>query len=605
MFTVIIGLLIIGIIAFSRQLTKPQVEKKELGRMECFTGKSLGQGCLGTEVYEGTFDKRPCAIKRVLLNQIHLAEKEIDLLRKNDYHNNVVRYYDSERDNDFLYIALELCECTLKDYIEKALYDRWRKEIFRAEKSSFSPFSNKTMNQTGRLEILDALYQSTDGLSFLHSSGVIHRDVKPSNILIARSRDGSRRIVLSDFGLSKQIDALHTSFSIQSQTGMVGTNGWMAPEMVENYFKMFEDSKNRKYSGDEGELQESQEIAAMDKKMRISRQVDIFSLGCVFYWCLTKEHPFGDMNPLIRQNRIIRGEHCVDKLITVKETGKNSQNHRFDEKDKNLDEKVNDCDGKTTENTKNSKNSENPENTENAENTKPTENTKKAENTNNAENIENSKNTNSTPPTCPPPVKIYSNVKAKSISSAHCHEAHHLITQMLKKEPTERPPAQACLNHPFFWTKEKHLKFLTEISNILENYKMDYPNNQCNKILYDLESKCDKIYRSSGWGFMLHPKLQEKIHSKRKYNYFSVRDLLRVIRNKHQHWSELSEEEKNMFMESSSKVSRAVNEMDTKYYKFWTVKFPPLLIQTWLSMGRWYQKCGSLDNYYGYKVVLQ
>jgi len=100
---------------------------------------------------------------------------------------------------------------------------------------------------------------------------------------------------------------------------------------------------------------------------------------------------------------------------------------------------------------------------------------------------------------------------------------------------------------------------------------------------------------------MLSPKLQEKIHCRRKYNYYSVRDLLRVIRNKHQHWSEMGDDEKNMFMESSSKVSRAVNEMDTKYYKFWTVKFPPLLIQTWLSMGRWYQKCGSLDNYYGYK----
>ena len=156
---------------------------------------------------------------------MNLAEKEIDLLRKNDFHSNVIRYYASERDEEFLYIALELCECTLQEYIEKDLHNRWR------------PKKNENSDKPGRLEIMDALYQSVDGLKHLHKAGVCHRDIKPSNILIAKSGDGARRIVLSDFGLSKQMPDGAASFSVRSQTGLAGTHGRIAPEVLENYMQ--------------------------------------------------------------------------------------------------------------------------------------------------------------------------------------------------------------------------------------------------------------------------------------------------------------------------------------------------------------------------------
>ncbi|NXU64040.1 PAK3 kinase, partial [Horornis vulcanius] len=61
------------------------------------------------------------------------------------------------------------------------------------------------------------------GLDFLHSNLVIHRDVKSLNILLRR--DGS--VKLADFGLSAQL-----IFEQNQRTSMTGTPWWMAPEAV-------------------------------------------------------------------------------------------------------------------------------------------------------------------------------------------------------------------------------------------------------------------------------------------------------------------------------------------------------------------------------------
>ena len=62
---------------------------------------------------------------------------------------------------------------------------------------------------------------------------LVHRDVKPHNVLISSpNSQGHVRAMISDFGLCKKLTAGRMSFSRRS--GAAGTEGWIAPEMLED-----------------------------------------------------------------------------------------------------------------------------------------------------------------------------------------------------------------------------------------------------------------------------------------------------------------------------------------------------------------------------------
>ncbi|MFP3939836.1 MAG: protein kinase domain-containing protein [Thermoanaerobaculia bacterium] len=75
-------------------------------------------------------------------------------------------------------------------------------------------------------ETLAAAKQILSGLRALHRAGIVHRDVKPSNVLIAR--DG--RVLLADFGLALRLDGSETRATLQD--GLVGTLDYLSPEQV-------------------------------------------------------------------------------------------------------------------------------------------------------------------------------------------------------------------------------------------------------------------------------------------------------------------------------------------------------------------------------------
>ena len=210
----------------------------QLGRYEVLG--ELGQGAMGI-VYKA---KDPLIDRVVAIKTINLG---LALDEKEEYegrfyqeakaagrlnHPNIVTIYDVGKSGDVAYIAMEF------------LQGRELRDI---------------MNDGGLLpvdQVLDIVAQVAQGLAYAHEHGIVHRDVKPSNIMVVR--DGHAKI--TDFGIARM-----ASSAVRTQTGMVlGSPKYMSPEQV------------------------------MGKE--IDQRSDIFSLGVMLYEMLTGQAPFNGEN---------------------------------------------------------------------------------------------------------------------------------------------------------------------------------------------------------------------------------------------------------------------------------------------------------------------
>ncbi|QLL33361.1 hypothetical protein HG536_0E02720 [Torulaspora globosa] len=265
--------------------------------------KILGYGSSGTVVFQGSFQGRPVAVKRMLLDFCDVASREIKMLTESDDHPNVVRYFCSEFTQKFLYIALELCSATLEEVIEP----------------------NKGSNETVEFELnekvdwVDVLKQVASGVAHLHSLKIVHRDIKPQNILVSgpkkpvigqNNMDGNIRVLLSDFGLCKRLEADQSSFHPTNTNKASGTSGWRAPELLDESKKKVIDSI---ISDEQEEAGSFSSFYDKSTKQRLTRAMDIFSMGCVFYYVLSNgNHPFGSR--YVRDANIIRGNFDLSAL---------------------------------------------------------------------------------------------------------------------------------------------------------------------------------------------------------------------------------------------------------------------------------------------------
>lgn len=111
-------------------------------------------------------------------------------------------------------------------------------------------------------QTLQIVPQICDALQFAHGEGVVHRDVKPENILV----DRRGRVKIADFGLAKLASRSEQDFTLTGTHQVMGTPRYMAPEQ-------------------------------MAGSRAVDHRADLYSLGVVFYEMLTGQIPAGRFNP--------------------------------------------------------------------------------------------------------------------------------------------------------------------------------------------------------------------------------------------------------------------------------------------------------------------
>lgn len=172
-----------------------------------------------------------------------------------------------------------------------------------------------------------ALQQITSGLRHLHGLKLVHRDIKPQNILISSIKSirdkPTYRMLISDFGLCKKLDLDQTSFLPTAHGAMAaGTVGWRAPEILRGEVKLDDVSDENSVSsrGSVNSTSGGSAGSAPGKPTRLTKSIDIFALGCLFYYTMTNgSHPFGDR--FEREINILKNAKTMDGLERFGEEG--------------------------------------------------------------------------------------------------------------------------------------------------------------------------------------------------------------------------------------------------------------------------------------------
>ncbi|KAG7556348.1 Protein kinase domain [Arabidopsis suecica] len=413
------------------------------------SNKEIAKGSNGTVVLEGSYEGRLVAVKRLVQSHHDVAQKEILNLMASDKHPNIVRWYGVDQDEHFIYISLERCACSLNDliYASSALLES------PVASSSIQPIQINPIFENGKgVELwkenghpspvlLKLMSDIVAGLVHLHDIGIVHRDLKPQNVLIVKNSSVCAK--LSDMGISKRLPA-DTSALTRNSTGS-GSSGWQAPEQLRNE--------------------------------RQTRAVDLFSLGCVLFFCMTAgKHPYGD-----------NYERDVNVLN--------------DRKDLFLIESL--------------------------------------------------------------------------------PEAVHLLSGLLNPDPNLRPRAQEVLHHPLFWNSDMRLSFLRDASDRVELENRE----EGSQLLAALESTA-AVTLNGRWDEKLDSIFLDNIGRYRRYKFDSIRDLLRVIRNKLNHYRELPKE-----------LQELLGSVPEGFERYFSSRFPKLLIQVYTVL---FDYCNNEEFFFKY-----
>ncbi len=156
-------------------------------------------------------------------------------------HDNIVQVYEFYQDSDLAFIAME--------YVEGM---------------DLKAFTNRAPGDLTVGDLARILELSCEGIAHAHEHSIVHRDIKPHNIMVARLPRGKWRVKVMDFGIA-HVDPTAQMTGVDggqlTQTGQaLGTPSYMAPEQI--------------------------------RGMGVSHLSDLYSMGCVIYYCFTQQTVF-------------------------------------------------------------------------------------------------------------------------------------------------------------------------------------------------------------------------------------------------------------------------------------------------------------------------
>ncbi len=191
----------------------------------------IGQGAMG-KVYRATQISlgRPVAVKVLEVGLFTLEEwkerfvREVEFLARLE-HPNIIPVYATGQESELLYFAMRLV--------------------------SGPTLADRMMGGIGLSDSLLILADVCSALSYAHAQGIIHRDVKPANVLLA---DGAA--LLTDFGLARMLEAT----TITGSGALLGTPRYLAPEQA--------------------------------RREKATPASDLYPVGVILYEIATGRHPF-------------------------------------------------------------------------------------------------------------------------------------------------------------------------------------------------------------------------------------------------------------------------------------------------------------------------
>lgn len=217
-------------------------------------------------VYDGldpNLDRR-VAIKTILTRKLDAEaarmitvrfEREVRAVARLN-HRNIVQVYDFGTEGDLAYIVMEHIQGKeLKDYFD----------------------ANERFNLNTAFRLMIELL---DALDFAHAAGIVHRDIKPGNVMV----DAGGHAKLTDFGVARLAEPSNPAEATRLGA-VIGTPAYMSPEQIQG--------------------------------QKADGRSDIFSAGIIFYQFLTGQRPFEGTQFLLQQKIVMEDPVWPSSIVQV------------------------------------------------------------------------------------------------------------------------------------------------------------------------------------------------------------------------------------------------------------------------------------------------